>query len=457
MDRQAYNNILDRVNHLETLLNGGRGSGNFGHSGRPGLIGGSGKGGVDSEAPAYPKIAVSEEQKTEFERAKRILGKDVAETVGFDVPNRFKTLIDADGKMYSYDSMTGELRDTAEGKEIYSEEYKKALADDGWSRYEIKGAEIKKKLKGYGINTEGLSVSKQRGGYSVAWYVSGDGTKTDLRTVEKILRTKLESYEVDERTGEILLGGNTYVFVTDTHKYESSVSGQTLNSVKLYVDELAKIVNGGKGSGNFGHSGRPGKVGGSGDGEAVDSGDETDEKTFKSKYKAGDVFTKGGVTYTVEEGENGLVAVSRDGKITTMLPDELRHEQTEMVRVFDEMRDDGVPPSSPRYQAAMDSYRSIQGRAIKTAEKDLDALNAPGLVKDEVKRFLTKVPTLEARSIESYYKTATGALESWAKGNGGIGKPVSDNKKAQITELKEELDSLYERFEIMSTPKGFRE
>lgn len=61
--------------------------------------------------------------------------------------------------------------------------------------------------------------------------------------------------------------------------------------VKKRIEELEKIVNGGKGSGNFGHSGRPGQVGGSGDGvgAGIDKKDkksdtmETLQKEFKDK------------------------------------------------------------------------------------------------------------------------------------------------------------------------------
>lgn len=45
MDRVKYNLLKDKMAVLESYLNGGKGSGNFGHAGRPGQRGGSGKGG----------------------------------------------------------------------------------------------------------------------------------------------------------------------------------------------------------------------------------------------------------------------------------------------------------------------------------------------------------------------------------------------------------------------------
>ena len=45
MDSRKYNLLKNKIAELEAYLNGGKGSGNFGHAGRPGQRGGSGKGG----------------------------------------------------------------------------------------------------------------------------------------------------------------------------------------------------------------------------------------------------------------------------------------------------------------------------------------------------------------------------------------------------------------------------
>lgn len=45
MNRQVYDRLKSQIEELEKMVNGGKGSGNFGHSGRPGQVGGSGKGG----------------------------------------------------------------------------------------------------------------------------------------------------------------------------------------------------------------------------------------------------------------------------------------------------------------------------------------------------------------------------------------------------------------------------
>lgn len=52
------------------------------------------------------------------------------------------------------------------------------------------------------------------------------------------------------------------------------------------MEGMSAYENGGKGSGNFGHAGRPGKVGGSGNGET--SSDRTKEESKDVEAKGGD-------------------------------------------------------------------------------------------------------------------------------------------------------------------------
>ena len=327
MKKEIFRQLEERVKILEKALNGGKGSGNFGHVGRPGKVGGSGKGTVSAESSnekideeATRKLQeelerlgdsfrqspgmqvliekdktgevkdsstektglekhIYERKQTKIDRIKEKVGKDIDITADdlADDPYRdssYVTFKDEDGQEYHYDAISERVKKIGSGEEMLAPSVKKALADksDLWKKpsWEIKGTEIKKKLKEYGINTEGLSVRRRDAGYSDAWYVDGSGKKTDLRSVERILKDKLESYERDI-SGEILMGGNTFVFVTDTDRnYRSSVTTSTkvvknnLDLLNEKLDYLEKLLNGGPGSGNFGHAGRPGKVGGSG-------------------------------------------------------------------------------------------------------------------------------------------------------------------------------------------------
>ena len=73
------------------------------------------------------------------------------------------------------------------------------------------------KKAGYKVPAQ-ISVTTRRGGYSSAYDVTINDLKISSNEIEKLLK-KYESYEYDQKTGEILAGGNTYIFVT----YDSDV------------------------------------------------------------------------------------------------------------------------------------------------------------------------------------------------------------------------------------------
>lgn len=49
MEKETYNSLVGKVEILSKLINGGDGSGNFGHGGRPGKVGGSSQSGGSSK------------------------------------------------------------------------------------------------------------------------------------------------------------------------------------------------------------------------------------------------------------------------------------------------------------------------------------------------------------------------------------------------------------------------
>ena len=306
---KSKNSLGDKANNLiakmEKIINGGRGSGNFGHSGRPGKVGGSGtgKGTIeihegshemdyyyatsedgtilasgttpeetldkarrqnleqarsehyrdylkyektddgqyvrkkpDSNDKAYKESLAKIKSPTEeirksdaksddlqtqkdnvkIDRIEEKIGKKALLVAKDFEGGSLSTFMDEDGNEYWYDKRSERVRDYGGDKEYRSPAFDKAMKDKTpWNEYEITGAQIKSKLKGYGINTDGLSVSKGRGGYETAWHISGSGLKTDLKAVEDIVKTKIGHVDYDERSGEILAGGNTYVFVSD--------------------------------------------------------------------------------------------------------------------------------------------------------------------------------------------------------------------------------------------------
>ena len=61
------------------------------------------------------------------------------------------------------------------------------------------------------------------------------------------------------------------------------------------INNMNLILNGGKGSGNFGHSGRPGKVGGSGSGHGSSKTSTSESKGSESSSKSsGSGYNYGG-------------------------------------------------------------------------------------------------------------------------------------------------------------------
>lgn len=76
--------------------------------------------------------------------------------------------------------------------------------------------EITAELKEAGYNSRKVSVSVKDSGYSTRIDVTIKDPTVNAQAIEAIVN-KHDSYELDERTGEILAGGNTYVFVS--YKY----------------------------------------------------------------------------------------------------------------------------------------------------------------------------------------------------------------------------------------------
>lgn len=75
-----------------------------------------------------------------------------------------------------------------------------------------KSALIRAALKKAGFNARQVSVRVEWGGYSVVFYVTIRDKNIDKAEIEKIV-LPFKSVDYDERTGEILEGGNDYVFV----------------------------------------------------------------------------------------------------------------------------------------------------------------------------------------------------------------------------------------------------
>lgn len=82
--KKEYEELKNKIQILSEWLNGGKGSGNFGHAGRPGKRGGSGKGGG---AKGLAEKSIEKARKEEPEVSKDLkdtFGANNAEFAGFD-------------------------------------------------------------------------------------------------------------------------------------------------------------------------------------------------------------------------------------------------------------------------------------------------------------------------------------------------------------------------------------
>lgn len=240
MTWQEVRDEYEKLDNSASIQNGGAGSGNFGHSGRPGLVGGSG-GGVgkflfDGDLPSknpqptkegYVVVHHNTDNETADAIAKEglIAGKNLGayqvspeEGLGIWTDSRAKT--DS-----SYGGCTISFQIPKEEYEKYAVNDTQHLIPHNIAREDI--VCIDKIINENGSNGKAIKVSNLKD--NVDYY-----TKKGL----------------DENKVISIIAKNSHGIITE-------------QEIKELVDFKKKVANGGPGSGNFGHAGRPGEVGGS--------------------------------------------------------------------------------------------------------------------------------------------------------------------------------------------------
>lgn len=121
MKKEFYDKITARLNRLERVINGGKGSGDWGHQGRPGQVGGSGKGSGKPKKEQRIRTAIEKSiagQKKLQDEAK-VVREDIESRIGQKLKDgeitaidmalkaRFKTVHGEDGTEYTYDKENG--------------------------------------------------------------------------------------------------------------------------------------------------------------------------------------------------------------------------------------------------------------------------------------------------------------------------------------------------------------
>ena len=90
-----------------------------------------------------------------------------------------------------------------------------------------------------------FSVRKQDCLYSDAFYIYIKQAHININDVERLARAKFEQVDRDEHTGEILSGGNTFVFVDyDTQAYEQVSDQFNENLLNAIMTKWSEKVQG---------------------------------------------------------------------------------------------------------------------------------------------------------------------------------------------------------------------
>lgn len=102
----------------------------------------------------------------------------------------------------------------------------------------IKAKEVKKVLRENNIDTKKISVRSKLAGYDSAICVTLKDLSLPKHLIQKILDKEFSSISYDERCGEILSGGNTFVFVDYDYNLMENAIEEKIPLAKKLVEEL---------------------------------------------------------------------------------------------------------------------------------------------------------------------------------------------------------------------------
>ena len=259
---------------------GGAGSGNFGHAGRPGQQGGSssdGDGGGQFDHLVGKRMS--------------FVNKAVSGDSDVD-PNQ-------SGIFKGFDRETG-MAIIEQSRNRAGDPHRRSVLVDV---DELPA--IRKAIEGNAKKILGSSARVDHDG-TVTWRKEGGHPDAQLRRIEMKLERegyqKIESHQDWAGDGENVTNVKTYRDKHGNTAEFSSYYGPTKDynnhQVKITPNKKMKAL-GGPGSGNFGHSGRPGEQGGSADGESVEP-----ERDKKLQSTASSLLSeiKRGMSYPNDDG-----------------------------------------------------------------------------------------------------------------------------------------------------------
>lgn len=138
MEKETYNSLVGKVEILSKLINGGDGSGNFGHGGRPGKVGGSSQSGGSSKGQSVPSKSKYIREMSEYVKSRGKTSVDM--TKSWSVEDAAKKYLDkADVSVEDFDdiySLKVDYKDyssstpiSKESKEEFKKDFSKAIVE----------------------------------------------------------------------------------------------------------------------------------------------------------------------------------------------------------------------------------------------------------------------------------------------------------------------------------------
>lgn len=98
-----------------------------------------------------------------------------------------------------------------------------------------KAAIVRKSLKEIGITSKQVSVKSAYSGYDDKLTINIKDLTVSRQAVENIAR-QFEEYERDERSGEILQGGNTYIFIDYDYDARRAAASEMMKQAEEIVN-----------------------------------------------------------------------------------------------------------------------------------------------------------------------------------------------------------------------------
>lgn len=369
---------------------GGSGSGNFGHAGRPGEVGGSGSGGVSPEAHAFTPTehfdlhAVGNRRFLFHENGTIVLG---AENLGENVDDptedsHAEAFDDAlktapPGVPSDFDSyaLRGEFRD---GTLVIDEATALILVPDS----ELDEATVMVHNQIYDFAQRMLANGATANTGLLSQHVN-DGRETRLSAVFP---------ELFRKKGARTSMANPDDLVSET---EQPISPRDLALLALRTMEAMERAAGGHGSGNFGHEGRPGEVGGSGE----EAGGYAKKELEKIALSAGEkLFGTRGHSGKLEFGGVKSVSEERASKISR----DASIDDYEYV--FKPSTGKGIDASGENIRQNVDNWKDTDGKlytydTVNARVRVIDVDVKPTVEKDPGK---TVVPGIKRENDPAY-------------------------------------------------------